>query len=41
MDITVIGIKKALLWHTNEIRTRRHVETPGGQGGRAPLGFQL
>ena len=27
LDITAIGIKKALLWHTVEIRTRRHVET--------------
>jgi len=27
LDITAIGIKKALLWHTVEVRTRNHVET--------------
>lgn len=27
LDITAVGIKKALLWHTVEIRTRSHVET--------------
>nr|WP_246708250.1 UvrD-helicase domain-containing protein [Rhizobium laguerreae] len=27
LDITAIGIKKALLWHTVEIRTCSHVET--------------
>jgi DNA helicase-4 len=27
LDITAIGIKKALLWHTVELRTRSHVET--------------
>lgn len=27
LDITDIRIKKALLWHTVEIRTRSHVET--------------
>ncbi len=27
LDITAIGIKKALLWHTVEIRTRSHVKT--------------
>ncbi len=27
LDITAVGIKKALLWHKVEIRTRSHVET--------------
>ncbi len=39
LDITAIGIKKALLWHTVEIRTRDHVETLSCLGEEAASGL--